>query len=191
MKLFFFNALLLILTVSQTFSQTKIISTGDVWQYYDETEVATDNWEKSDNHTKNWKKGISPLGYGDSAAKTVLKSGNNPKEKDVAKFFKKEFRLDNPYQYLSYSLNVLRDDGAVVYLNGREIMRSNMPVGKITSSTLANSLVVTKEAENYFHKKLLLPDDFKAGINILSVSIHKARRSSIDCIFDLELIGIT
>jgi len=174
---------------SNIYSQKKVISSGDDWQYFDKERTAPIGWETSDKYTKNWKKGISPLGYGDSAAKTTIGFGYNPEKKHITNYFKKTFRIDNPYQYLVYSLNILRDDGAVVYLNGREVMRSNMPTGKITPSTLANSLVVTAAAESYFHKKLLLPDDFIAGVNTISVSIHKARNTSIDCIFDLELIG--
>mgnify|MGYP000206345182 CR=1 FL=1 len=184
-----FNLSLFIFVSLNTFSQKKIISTGDNWQYYDDEKTPTAGWEKSDEFTKNWKLGVSPLGYGDSKVKTKIGFGDDPKAKHITKYFKIKFRLDDPYQNLAYSLNLLRDDGAVVYLNGREIMRSNMPIGKITNSTLANSLVVTSEAENNFHKKLLLPDDLISGINTISVSVHKARKTSVDCIFDLEIIA--
>ena len=35
----------------------------------------------------------------------------------------------------------MRDDGAVVYLNGTEVFRSNMPTGTITYTTLASTTV--------------------------------------------------
>jgi hypothetical protein len=36
-----------------------------------------------------------------------------------------------------YELRLLRDDGAVVYINGAEVLRDNMPTGTITSTTTA------------------------------------------------------
>lgn len=169
-------------------AQTKIIKSGDEWLFYDSSNTAPENWQKP-NETKNWNSGPTPLGYGDSAVLTTIHYGDNPEEKHISKYFKKVFTLDDPYKYLVYSLNVIRDDGVVIYLNGREIMRNNMPEGIITDDTKANSLIVNSEAEEYIHKKLLLPDDFLIGVNTLSVRVHKARKSSVDCIFDLELIG--
>ena len=37
------------------------------------------------------------------------------------------------------TLRLLRDDGAVVYLNGTEVVRSNMPTGTIAYTTRASS----------------------------------------------------
>ena len=40
---------------------------------------------------------------------------------------------------------VVRDDGAVVYVDGVEVVRSNMPAGAITSTTLASAAVAGAE----------------------------------------------
>ncbi len=46
-------------------------------------------------------------------------------------------RSPTPPSLSNVNLTLLRDDGAVVYLNGTEIVRSNMPTGTITSTTAA------------------------------------------------------
>ncbi len=48
-------------------------------------------------------------------------------------YFRHTFNAANTAQ--SLDLSVLRDDGVVVYLNGTEIWRNNMPTGTITNTT--------------------------------------------------------
>ena len=58
------------------------------------------------------------------------------------------FTVADPSAVSALSLKLLRDDGAVVYLNGTEVYRNNMPSGSISSSTLASSSV---EDNTYLH----------------------------------------
>ena len=168
--------------------QAKIISTGEDWYYYDGKDSLPSSWYFEKNISNKWKKGVSPLGYGSRFVKTNISYGSNPDNKDITKFFKKKFFVEDPYQYLIYSLNVQRDDGIIVYLNGNEVMRSNMPFGVITDTTKANDLVF-RQNELITHTKLLSPDDLISGLNVISASVHQARASSSDCVFNLELIG--
>ena len=70
----------------------------------------------------------------------------------------------------------LIDDGAVVYLNGMEINRSNMPSGPISYQTLASSAVNADHwIVNPVPVNLLLP-----GVNVLAVELHQASVSSAD-----------
>ena len=42
-------------------------------------------------------------------------------------YFRQGFAVPNPEDCTNLLIRLLRDDGAVVYLNGREVFRSNMP----------------------------------------------------------------
>lgn len=170
-------------------AQQKIIKTGDDWLYYDDNELPSANWMNSDERTNLWKTGISPLGYGDDVVRTVISFGEDPNNKQITKFFKKSFRIENPFNFLMYKLNVQRDDGIVIYLNGYEIWRNNMPQGVITGNTKAANLVFNTENELTYITKILSPEDFVYGINTISASVHQARAESSDCLFNLELIG--
>lgn len=170
-------------------AQQKIIKTGDDWLYYDGNELLSTNWMRSDKSTNLWKTGISPLGYGDDVIRTVISFGEDPDNKHITKYFKKSFRIENPFDFLMYKLNVQRDDGIVIYLNGYEIWRNNMPQGVITGKTKAANLVFNTENELIYITKILSPEDFVYGINTISASVHQARASSSDCLFNLELIG--
>ncbi len=178
------------LTIFNTLrAQTKIISQGDEWQYYDDQKAPPIGWEKLNNNTNKWKTGISPLGYGDSFVTTSISFGKDSLKKDIVKYFKKTFRIEKPFEYIVYKINIHKDDGIVLYLNGKEITRIDMPDKEITNDTKATSLIISGEAEEYVHTIVLAPDDFIAGLNTLAASIHQGSSNSEDCIFSLELIG--
>jgi hypothetical protein len=89
------------------------------------------------------------------------------------------------------TLFLLRDDGAVVYLNGTEVWRSNMPSGTITYTTHASTTVSGAAEETFYQSPLLDSSLLNAGTNVLAVEIHQADAGSSDIGFDLELRGTT
>jgi len=191
MKLSFLLKYLIIVFsfISISFSaQEKIIKSGSEWSYLDVGTPDSD-WTSIRFSYNQWKKGITPLGYGDKKVKTIIGFGKDPLNKDVAKFFKRKFIIKNPFAFLAYEIRVQRDDGIVVYLNDIEVMRNNMPGGEINFNTTASSLIFNDNLEGVYHSVTLSPDDFVEGVNNLSVSVHQARKISSDCLFNLELIG--
>ncbi|WP_394749907.1 helix-turn-helix transcriptional regulator [Spongiimicrobium salis] len=183
----YLGILFLLLGANLIFAQTKIIATGDQWEYYDLAEAPPANWIIGANNP-GWKKGSSPLGYGDSKIESVISFGDDKKNKHITKYFKKTFRIEDNYEYLIYELKIQRDDGIVVYINGREFLRNNMPQGKIDNDTKASSLILAS-GEDEILTKLIYAEDLIPGFNTISVSVHQARPTSSDCIFNLELIG--
>ncbi|MCP4634385.1 MAG: metallophosphoesterase family protein, partial [candidate division Zixibacteria bacterium] len=98
--------------------------------------------------------------------------------------------MEDPAQYVGMLLKLLRDDGAIVYLNGVEIERSNMPSGNITYLTLASSTVGGSEEDMFFESYEDI-GNLRQGTNILAVEIHQRSVTSSDISFDLELDGTT
>lgn len=168
---------------------TKIIASGDEWKYYDGEQPPPAGWEKGGTITDGWKSGKTNIGYGDKVINTTISYGSDPKKKHLAAYFSKSFIVDDPYEYLFYQLNIIKDDGIVLYLNGREVFRNNMPQGAITHHTRAASLIVNNPMEAYLHQVVLSPDDLETGHNTLAASVHQGKKTSEDLIFNLELIG--
>jgi hypothetical protein len=83
-------------------------------------------------------------------------------------------------------LGVVRDDGVVVYLNGEEVMRDNMPTGDITSDLWANHAVGGADETN-FQIREVDPSHLREGENVLAVEIHQANPTSSDISFNLRL----
>ena len=72
-------------------------------------------------------------------------------------------------------LSTLIDDGAVVYLNGFEVARINMPTGPVTSSTSASAPIDNATIS----APLTLPTDhLLVGSNVLAVELHQYREAS-------------
>ncbi len=167
-----------------------LISSGENWKYLDNNTRPT-NWETSSFNDGSWSSGDLTAGYGTITGGTVTTTvsyGPSSTSKYITTYFRKTF--NNTGTYTSLDLDLLCDDGAVVYLNGTEVMRYNMPTGTVGHSTLANSAVGGSD-EGDFTTYSISSSALVSGTNVLAVEIHQATVSSTDLGFDLELTGVT
>ena len=81
------------------------------------------------------------------------------------------------------------DDGCVVYVNGVEVHRFNLPDGEVESDTTAH-FPVGEEMETHKFTFLVDAAKFKAGKNVIAVRIHQWGGQSTDVTFDLSLTGL-
>jgi len=167
-------------------SQTILLERGSVWKYLDDGSNQGTAWVDSDFDDSSWKNGAAELGYGDGDEATVISYGSNSSNKFTTCYFRHNFdvNLSDASPYIL--LQLLRDDGAVVYLNGREILRSNMPNGTITYVTRSAG-TVAGSAEDVFYEFLIPSENLLDGSNVLAVSVHQRSASSSDVSFNLEL----
>ena len=82
----------------------------------------------------------------------------------------------------------MRDDGAVVWLNGREAYRSNMPGGTIAYNTRPSASVSGADEQTFFSTVLTITN-LPAGTNIVGVEVHQIDGTSADIGFNLELVA--
>ena len=112
--------------------------------------------------------------------------GPDVNNKYITTYFRRHFTVANVDGLVGLTLRLKRDDGAVVYINGVEAARSNMPSGDITFSTLASSFVGGGD-ESTFFELALNPSLLHAGDNVIAVEIHQISGGSTDISFDAEL----
>src|SRR5207253_2084504 len=96
----------------------------------------------------------------------------------ITSYFRHAFNVVDPAAFTNLVLRLLRDDGGIVYLNGIEIFRSNMPTGIVDYLTLAASVVPNGAQESEFFSTRLDPALLVAGSNVLAVEIHQANMTS-------------
>lgn len=166
-----------------------IIQTNSEWKYLDNN-TRPANWETSGYNDASWSSGYGYFGYGDSHINTTVSYGGNSNNKYITTYFRKSITIANPSAYVSYILKLNRDDGAIVYINGVEVIRSNLPTGTITHSTTANS-AISGAGETGYVSYYLSPSNFVAGTNVIAVEIHQDSNTSTDVSFDLSLEGST
>ena len=81
--------------------------------------------------------------------------------------------------------NLLVDDGCVIYLNGTEVARPNMPQGTITTETFA----FTSDETTYVDVALATNGVLVTGLNTIAVEVHQSGVGSSDVGLDLTLLA--
>lgn len=170
------------------FRRLELVAAATDWQYYDQGATPDARWTQPDYDDSGWRTGRAPVGYGDGPA-TTIDAGPSDSPHNTA-YFRHTFEVDRPDFYQDLMLRLRRDDGAVVYLNGTEIYRVNMPEGAPAYDTRATRDVKGLEEQQYFpvsvsrHLHLL-----NRGDNVVAVEVHQAAGGTGDLGFDLELLA--
>lgn len=169
-----------------------LVQKGAEWFYLDQGIDPGQGWISAEFDEGAWKSGNAQLGYGDGDENTELSYGGDSRDKYITTYFRKTFQLTEEDIKADYFLlELLRDDGALVYLNGTEIVRSNLAAyWDIDMQTLTRE-TVTGDAESIFFPYPVEPGLLHAGENLLAVEVHQASGSSNDLSFDLGLSAFT
>ena len=176
--------LFIVLFSIPVFSQ--IIPQGADWKYLDDGSDQGTSWREMSYDDSGWASGPAQLGYGDGDEATVLSYGNDPDNKYITYYFRKTVTVDDPAVQNGLKVSVLRDDGAVVYINGMEVVRSNMPSGTITYQTHAAHTVSGGDEDAFF--AYVIPSTcLVQGENLVAVEVHQRSSTSSDMSFDLKL----
>ena len=162
---------------------TTLVSVGSAWRYLDNGSNQGTAWRARTFADTGWKQGNAQLGYGDGDEATVVSFGPDANQRYVTTYFRRQFNVDTS-TLGTVTLQLKRDDGAVVYLNGTEVVRSSMPTGTISSTTLATD---SGSTENQFLSYTVPASAFVNGSNTLAVEVHQSSRTSSDVSFDLSL----
>jgi len=164
-----------------------LIEEGADWKYLDDGSDQGADWRNVDFNDASWDSGAAELGYGDGDEQTVIEFGGNANDKAITSYFRKTINIANAADYTGMmSLRLRRDDGAVIYLNGEEIVRSNMPGGEILFDTGAAE-VTAGENEDTFYSFSFQTELLVTGENVLAVEVHQENPNSSDVSFNLEL----
>ncbi len=159
---------------------------GATWKYLDDGSNQGTAWRAPSFNDTSWAAGPAELGYGDGDEATVVGFGPDSGNKYTTTYFRHSFNVPDDVTFNNLALRLVRDDGAVIYLNGVEVYRSNMPGGTINFDTLSAGSVSAPEESAFFDADLsafsLLP-----GNNVVAAEVHQWTGGSSDISFNLEL----
>ena len=170
----------------KTNSDSILIGRENIWKYSDTGTNLGDLWKNSDFVDAAWESGQAELGYGNNDEKTLISYGSSTTNKYITTYFRKSFVLNNKEKISGLTLLLKCDDGAVIYLNGTELQRYNMPTGTIGYTTKA-STTISGTDESDFHSYIVGSELLVNGTNNIAVEVHQVAASSSDISFDLEL----
>ena len=162
-----------------------IFGVTQVWKYYQNGEAPGD-WKSEEYDDSGWPEGPGLLyvesNTGVSPRNTALTLGQS------AYYFRTKFDFTNDPATHTLQLSIVLDDGAVVYLNGEEVYRRNMPEGTPAHTTYAVTAV--GEATSAIGPTVLDLSNLREGENQLAVEVHQATAGSSDIVFGLNLFSI-
>lgn len=156
------------------------------WRYLDNGVNMDTIWRVNSFVDTSWAFGPGKLGYSDNPA-TTLGYGPNSGNKYITYYFRKPFNVASVAALSdTLELNLLRDDGAIVYINNKEVVRSNMPAGAVNYMTFSSTIVDGADESTYFTYHIP-KTSLVNGTNIIAVEIHQRDGTSSDLGFDMEL----
>lgn len=156
------------------------------WSYYANGALDGTPWYSTNYDTNAWNIGASPIGY---------RGTNSPNMADLASivsglgcttfYARNAFSLNNtPSANDTYTVNLRIDDGAVVYVNGTEIGRYQMPTGTISYSTSSS----TYAAANPETTSMAIPYSLlHKGTNVIAIETHNYGISSSDLYMNAQV----
>lgn len=188
-------ATVILFAVAGFSQQTTIFNTGSAWKYKDNGSDQGTAWLSPSFNDTGWSSGGGQFGYGDGDEATVLNACGTVTQypscsnKYITYYFRKTFNLSNVNAYTNYIMNFKRDDGIIIYINGTEVYRENMPTGTVTYTTISSSNC-SDDGGTVFNSKLsTVASKLVSGSNTIAVEIHQTGGSSSDVTFEMELLG--
>ncbi len=178
-------------------TSTLAIAKQSTWKYLEPTaNLDGSNWRTPGYDDSAWLAASGPLGYGygDIAAASTLTFGADPQNKPRTHYFRKKFTLPTAKALIAaMTVELRRDDGASVWINGQEAIRSNLP-GTLGSTppvnaTLASSRVTSGPTE--YLEFDVSPQLLVEGENTVAVEVHQGSADSSDLVFDMDLTLIS
>lgn len=159
------------------------IDASTIWQYDQSgTDWSKTNWTSLAFNDQIWSSGPGLLAKEEAALpapiRTPLTLGK------TTYYFRHKFGFPGDPQGARLRLQLVLDDGGVVYLNGQEVFRLRMPQGPVNYTTFANTTVGNAVAEGPFD---ISAAPLRRGENIIAVEVHQVNASSSDIVFGLSL----
>jgi hypothetical protein len=171
-----------------TLTVTNLIAIDDEWSYEQSNTNLYTVWRTVGYDDSLWPTGAALL-YVESSALPAPK--NTPLTLGPRTFyFRKHFNLNvDPNDVTSFDYSTVIDDGAVVYINGNEVLpRIGMEEGvDIYFSTLAFRSVGNADYESH---PPIPANYFVKGDNVIAVEVHQTSDTSTDVVFGLKLDAV-
>lgn len=170
-----------------------LVPAGSEWKYFVGTTEASSPdataWRQPSFDDEGWADGGSPIGYGPLRLGIVTDLGRSSDLDYLTFYVRHEFLVSNPVDFTQLDLAIEIDDGYVVWLNGTEIGRFNVPEGELPF--YGTTITFTSDPEL---TRITVPDAWqllREGVNVLAVHVLNVNLTSSDLYFDASLTGIS
>jgi len=173
-------------TTAGTSVSTVPLTFGSVWKYIPTGVDLGTGWKSPTYNDNLWPSGAAPLGFGGTEATDIGDASNGY----TTFYFRRRLTVNDTNRLATVTASLKRDDGAIVFINGIEAFRDNMPAGSYDYLTQASTIVNGADETNSF-VHAVSPALFVEGTNIVAVEVHQRDNGfplpgpSPDLFFDL------
>lgn len=156
-----------------------VMDTSAVIQFNVDTTKTLVQWIAASYDHSLWKSGKAPLGNpADSSVATPTDT-----VKTVYYYMTFSAPVIDPDIISSFTLKIIGHDGMVIYLNGREFSRINLPGGPMTYMSRALQSLHVNQPLSMFSESGWV----RAGTNSIAIEVHTASASTPSTLFDASL----
>lgn len=166
-----------------------LIELGSEWSWRYEAGSWDDDWNERDYDSSSWATGAAPLGRGSGSWGTNIMPQQLSPVPLSAQFIK-SIQIEDASRITDGKIAVRADDGVVVYVNGVEIGRQNLPSGSLVQNT--NATVAPRSSNAAANLTIFdVPSAvLRNGKNVVAASTHANYRSTLDLSFDLTFSAV-
>ena len=156
------------------------------WAWYYAGTAPPAGWNTNGFDDSAWSTGNAVLGFPSTAVATNIDTFATTSLRAKTAYFRKTFQVADVSKVTRLAITAVANDGAVVYVNGVEVARQNMPAGTITFDTFASTARSAATA-NANPIVVDIPLNLLVdGTNTVSVETHLNYRNTPDVTFDLD-----
>lgn len=177
-----------VLLSHRPFGFVPAISAASSWSFHARETPPAAGWENPEFDDSDWSSGTGAFGYEAPPTRsfaTEVGYGDEKAAKHPTTYFRQSFTLPENSSIWSASLSYRVADGAIIFLNGKELVRDNLPQGPLSAHTPALAEVPAPVLPS--EKSAAIPgDQLKAGENVFAVALHRADPAGRDLYFDFS-----
>lgn len=172
--------------VASSASASVVVPRLSQWRWYYGSTAPATGWQGNAFDESAWSTGNAVLGFGSATVATNIDTFATTADRPRAAYFRKTFQVADSSKVVKLVLSSVANDGAVVYVNGQEVGRQNMPSGAISFTTYASSArsVATANATPFVIE--VPASALVNGTNTIAVETHLNFRATTDVSFDLD-----
>ena len=165
-----------------------LVESGSAWRWRYAAGAWPAGWNAVGFADGAWSEGPAVLGFGATGLGTVVDVPPPTSNRPISALFRRSLNVADASELQNIVLTTRADDGVVVWVNGVEVGRWNMPTGAVAAGTYATAAPRTSAAGPV---TVAIPASaFRDGVNTIAASVHLNYRATRDMTFDARITAL-
>ncbi|WP_159599855.1 metallophosphoesterase [Agromyces humi] len=162
-----------------------LLQPGSEWRWQYRTGSWQAGWTTAAFDDGAWNRGRALFGFGTAGIVTTVDVPPPTSGRPLSAQFRHSFTVPDADALTGVTLTTRADDGVIVFVNGVEVARRNLPTGVIGAGSYATAAPRTTAAPQVV---VTIPASaLRDGVNTVAASVHLNYRATPDMTFDARI----